>query len=237
MNTVAQKPKTCPSHIKCCRVTIEALSAAFFAPGYNNEGCASLPVPPPSAIQGLIAAATGNPKENGFSAGWMMTSHSVYEDYEKIVPARRTPKADDFEPFRNGYRLMRTPVKRKYLIEPRLTLYVEKRLAKSLFTPYHTLRLGRSQDLAWVTDIEDVLLESVSEGEVEGVVIPFPLPIGGMVSFIWLVPSSASGYGQRRWRDPKPHAFLTKAQQLRGLQGMSFYRDATTGKSVPFYEL
>jgi CRISPR-associated protein Cas5t len=236
-NLGSKEMATWPARLECQRVTIEALSAAFFAPGYNNEGCASLPVPPPSAIQGLVAAATGNSTINGFYAGWMMTFYSIYEDYEKIIPARRAPNAGDFEPYRTGYRLNRTPVKRKYLIEPRLTLYLERALAEAISAPYHTLRLGRSQDLAWVSSSEEIVLEATDEGEVQGVVVPFPLPVGGMASFLWVVPSSAGGYDRRQWHNPQPHAFLTKAQHLRGLQGKAFYRDAATGKTMPFYLL
>lgn len=133
--------------MRCVRVTIEALSAAFFPPGYNNDGCKSLPVPPPSAIQGLLSAATGQQEQNIW-AGWTMKSYSAYQDYEKIVPARRKPTTEDFEYYRSGYRLVRTPVKRTFLIEPRLTLYVEERIASALRCPFYTLRLGRSQDLA-----------------------------------------------------------------------------------------
>jgi CRISPR-associated protein Cas5t len=220
--------------MECLRVTIHALSAAFFAPGYNNEGCASLPVPPPSAIQGLVSAAAGK-QERSFQAGWRMEFQSYYEDYEKIVPARRSPAEDDYEPYRNGYRLVRTPVKRKYLIEPCLTLYTERRFARAFLAPYHTLRLGRTQDLAWVSEVRCVKLEPVTEANVQGVVIPFPLPAGGMASFLWAVPETAIGYGERQWLRPKPFAFLSKNQRLTGLS--NFYLDPETNLAVPFYKL
>lgn len=219
------------------RVKVEALSAAFFAPGYNNDGCKSLPVPPPSAIQGLIAAATGNPDESGFRAGWRFEFFDVYEDFEKIVPARRSPGFDDFEPYRTGYRLIRTPVKRRYLIEPRLTLYVEERFADALCAPHHTLRLGRSQDLAWVSSVELATLELIEAADVQGVVVPFPPPLGALASFLWNVPGKASGYGRREWREPRPHAFLTRKQSVRGLNGRNFYLDPQAGLAIPLYEL
>jgi CRISPR-associated Cas5-like protein len=221
--------------VDCVRVVIEALSAAFFAPGYNNEGCASLPVPPPAAVQGLIAAATGNVNEHGFKAAWMMHFSSLYEDYEKIVPARRDPAMEDFEPYRTGYRLVRTPVRRKYLIEPRLILYVEERLAVALCMPHHSIRLGRSQDLAWVSDTLPVKLEPVSESDVQGVVVPFQIPEGGMASFLWVIHDSAEGYDERNWINPRAYAFLSKRQRLRGLT--NFYRDPELGLAVPLYEL
>lgn len=220
--------------MECLRITVEALSAAFFAPGYNNEGCASLPVPPPATIQGLVSAVTGL-QERGFRAGWRMEFHSLYEDYEKIVPARRSPNTDDFESYRTGYRLARTPVKRKYLIEPRLTLYTERRFENAFHAPYHTLRLGRSQDLAWVSDITHVTLRPVTEANVHGIVVPFPIPIGGMASFLWAVPETGEGYGERVWVKPKPFAFLSKPQHLTNLS--EFYLDSDTSYAVPFYTL
>lgn len=223
--------------LSLCRVQIEAFSAAFFAPGYNNDGCKSLPVPPPSAIQGLIAAATGNPNEGGFQAGWRFEFFSDYEDFEKIVPSRRKPEAADFESYRTGYRLNRTPVKRRYLIEPRLTLYVEERLANALLAPHHTLRLGRTQDLAWVANTEKATLESTDAAQVQGVVVPFPPPAGALASFLWNVPSKASGYGERQWSQPQPHAFLVAKQSVRGLGQRNFYLDVQTQLAVPIYEL
>jgi CRISPR-associated Cas5-like protein len=213
--------------VDCVRVTIEALSAAFFAPGYNNEGCASLPVPPPAAIQGLIAAATGDPNEHGFKAAWMMHFSSFYEDYEKIVPARREPVVEHFEPYRSGYRLVRTPVRRKYLIEPRLMLYVEERLATALCSPYYSIRLGRSQDL--------VNLEQVTEADVQGVVVPFQSSEAGMASFLWVVHDSAEGYDERKWLNPRAYAFLSRRQRLKGL--MNFYMDPDLQLAVPVYQL
>lgn len=225
------------SQICLHRVRVEALSAAFFAPGYNNDGCKSLPVPPPSAIQGLIAAATGNPGETGFQAAWRFEFFADYEDFEKIVPARRSPGVDDFEPYRTGYRLIRTPVKRRYLVEPRLTLYVEERFADALRAPHHTLRLGRSQDLAWVSSVEPSTLESTEAADVQGIVVPFPPPQGALASFLWNVSGKASGYDRREWREPRPHAFLTKRQSLSGLGGRDFYLDPQAGLAVPLYEL
>lgn len=220
--------------MECLRVIIQAQSAAFFAPGYNNEGCVSLPVPPPSAIQGLVSASTGK-QERNFQAGWRMEFHSYYEDYEKIVPARRAPAEDNFEPYRKGYRLVRTPVKRRYLIEPQLTLYTEVRFEDAFRSPHYSLRLGRSQDLAWVSEVRRLVLEPVTEADVLGVVIPFPLPAEGMASFLWAVPETAQGYDERSWIRPKPFAFLKKRQRLTGLS--NFYVDPETMLAVPFYKL
>jgi len=223
--------------LSICRVEIEALSAAFFAPGYNNDGCKSLPVPPPSAIQGLIAAATGNASETGFQVGWRFDFFADYEDFEKIVPSRRAAKEEHFESYRTGYRLNRTPVKRRYLIEPRLTLYVESRLANALLAPYHTLRLGRTQDLAWVAKVENVTLEPTDASPVQGIIVPFPPPQGSLASFLWNVPAKATGYGERQWSQPRPHAFLTAKQSVRGVGDRNFYLDPQAGLAVPLYEL
>lgn len=219
------------------RITIEALSAAFFAPGYNNDGCRSLPVPPPSAIQGMIAAATGNPHESDFQAGWRFDFFAEYEDFEKIVPARRSPDIADFESYRTGYRLNRTPVKRRYLIQPRLTLYVEERLAQALSAPHHTLRLGRTQDLAWVTSSEKITLEATDAAQVQGIVVPFPLPRGALTSFLWNVSGKATGYGNRQWTEPRPHAFLTQKQPVHDLGGRNFYLDPEAQLAIPLYQL
>ena len=223
------------------RVTIEALSAAFFAAGYNNESCTSLPVPPPSAIQGLVAAAVGDPNLQNFAAGWHFRFASIYKDYEQIVPARtslkETPSETDVEPWRGGYRAKRTPVSRSYLIEPRLTLYLSADLAEAFLAPFYTLRLGRSQDLAWVSAIDEVEVTAVDEAEIQGVVIPFPPPIGCSVSMLWGVPATGSGYGERNWQRQAPYAFIREKNFCRGLKSRGFYFDAEQNLAFPIHQL
>lgn len=223
--------------MKCFRVTIESLSAAFYAPGYSNDGCVSLPIPPHSAIQGLLASATGNPYESNIYAGWMMRYTSLFEDYEKIIPARRVPNKNDFEEFRSGYRLIRTPLRRTYLIEPKLFLYVDEKYIRALKSPYYTLRLGRSQDIAWVSEVKTIELNKVQEAEIEGVILPFPLPNNSLASFIWAIPEKSKGYSNRNWINPKPYAFLTKRQKINISEEVSLYLDSELNLAIPFYKL
>ena len=223
------------------RVTIKALSAAFFAAGYNNESCASLPVPPPSAIQGLVAAAVGDPQLQNFIAGWHFRFTSIYKDYEQIVPARRyvkeTASETDVEPWRDGYRVKRTPVFRSYLIEPRLSLYLHSDLAKAFRAPFYTLRLGRSQDLAWVSAIDEVQVYLVDEAEIEGVVVPFPPPQGCGVTMLWGVPATGSGYGERQWQNPTPYVFVRDRSRCSGLKERRFYLDSQQNCAFPLHQL
>lgn len=223
------------------RVTIEALSAAFYAAGYNNESCVSLPVPPPSAIQGIVAAAVGEPNFQNFRAGWHFRATSIYKDYEQIVPARRslreTPSETDVEPWRDGYRVKRTPVSRSFLIEPRLCLYLPSEIAIAFRAPFYTLRLGRSQDLAWVSAIDEVQVSLVDEAEIEGVVIPFPPPQGCGVTMLWGVPATGFGYGQRQWQNPKPYAFVRNRNRCRGLKARQFYLDSQQNCAFPLHQL
>lgn len=224
-----------PAVIRCWHVQIGAMTAAFYAPGYSGDGCSSLPVPPPSAIQGLVSAAFGH-SANGLLAGWRLRSAGHGFDYEKIVPARSQPGPEDFESYRAGYRLTRTPVTRGYLIEPVLSLYLTAEETGAAFrAPHHTLRLGRSQDLAWVMSVRQTEVRRVSSADVEGVVLPLPLPAGGVASFLWAVPSTGFGYWERTWAAPRPHAFLAARQHLTDLPAT--YVDPDVGLGVPFYEL
>ena len=223
------------------RVTIEALSAAFFAAGYNNESCTSLPVPPPSAIQGLVAAAVGDPNLQNFVAGWQFRFSSIYKDYEQLVPARRslkeTAKETDVEPWRDGYRAKRTPVSRSYLIEPRLYLYLDAKLACAFRAPFYTLRLGRTQDLAWVSAIDEIQVSKVDEAVIEGVVTPFPPPDGCSITMLWGVPATSFGYGERQWQKPAPYAFVRDKNHCRGLKKREFYLDAEQNRAFPMHQL
>lgn len=219
------------------RITLCARTGSFFPPGNNGDGCVSLGVPPPAAIQGLISAAVGQ-DVSGVIAGWCMVCSGLYSDYEKIVPARRKPAEDHFESFGNGYRLIRTPVKRSILIEPKLTLYVPEYLMEAFRHPYYTLSLGRSQDIAWVENIAITHvqpLEDTEEAEVEGIICPFPLPSGSIAGTIWLLHTHACGFGDRIWSDPFPFAILEKRQRIRGMANLHI--DMETGCTVPFYEV
>jgi CRISPR-associated protein Cas5t len=128
-------------------------------------------------------------------------------------------------------------VRRKYLIEVKLFLYIEKKFIPALQSPHHTLRLGRSQDIAWISSITPVELQQVKEAEVEGIIIPFPLPSKSITSFIWAIPEKSSGYDERNWQNPKPYAFLSKRQHILVENELSLFLDPEISLAIPFYTI
>jgi len=220
------------------RIILHARTGSYFPPGNNGDGSVSLSVPPPSAIQGLISAVTGE-DISGISVGWCMKCSGIMVDYEKIVPARKKPKAEDFESYSTGYHLVRTPIKRTILVDPILMLYVPNYLEQSFRHPYYGLKMGRSQDIAWIDSIcPNVIMKQIKTDEyteVEGIVCPFPIPHGGIAGAIWLMHRKSSGFEQRSWSNPSPFVILEKRQIIRGLANM--YMDIETGLSIPMYEL
>ncbi|MCL6534208.1 MAG: type I-B CRISPR-associated protein Cas5b [Armatimonadetes bacterium] len=166
--------------LKGIRVVITAYTASFCAPGMLGYQL-TLPVPPLSAIYGLLSAAAGrwvapNKVEwlaYRFEYEWKAT------DLETIITfERKTP--DDIPTFAG-----RNVIKREFLSNPRLTLYLPECWEQFLRRPRYSLLLGRTQDVACVESIEPVQLQPVDEGMLSGVLLPWEVIQRGNVD-AWL---------------------------------------------------
>jgi len=180
--------------MRLLHVSIRAWTATFRLPLlYSGTGLTS-PLPPYSTILGLIGATVGReimPKETkiGFifkSAGTAIdleTTQRLYVDKKgKLKPNKETGIA-----------------KRQFHIKPELELYLDNLSFKKAFEyPANSLCLGRSQDLAWVLNVNEVEADSVSEGIIRGTLIQFPEP--NAAGLILLLPDyfDNSDYGYTR---------------------------------------
>jgi len=150
------------------RVVITAYSASFCAPGMLGYQL-TLPVPPLSAIYGLLSAAAGRwvaPNE----VEWL-AYRFVYEgkatDLEAIITFERR-RPDDTPTFAG-----RNVIKREFLTNPRLTLYLPSSWEQPFRRPRYSLLLGRTQDVACVESIEPAQLQPVADGMLSGVLLPW----------------------------------------------------------------
>jgi len=67
--------------------------------------------------------------------------------------------------------------KRQFHVRPTLDLYLDNTTLRASFDlPANVPCLGRSQDLAWITLVEEIGAEPRAAGIVRGTLVPFPQP-------------------------------------------------------------
>jgi CRISPR-associated protein Cas5t len=150
------------------RAVITAYTASFCAPGMLGYQL-TLPVPPLSAIYGLLSAAAGRwvaPNEVEWLA-YRFEYGGKATDLETIITFERK-KPDDTPTFAG-----RNVIKREFLTMPRLTLYLPDCWEQFMRRPRYSLLLGRTQDVACVEAIESVQLQQVAKGMLSGVLLPW----------------------------------------------------------------
>lgn len=153
------------------RIDIRAYTASFRVPGMMGYQVTS-PVPPPATIYGLLAAANGrevDPCETWVAYRFEYTA--LARDLEKIIIYGKSgPQWDN---------LLGAPktnvLTREFIFEPHLILYVQPgRAAEAFHRPRYPLLLGRSQDVAYVEQMGEAILDPMDEADVAGILVPFP---------------------------------------------------------------
>jgi CRISPR-associated protein Cas5t len=146
--------------IPAVHVHIEGYTA-FFRIVWSISGTQlTVPCPPYSTLLGLISCCAGKVVTPEVTRiGYEFTSVSENEELERT---------DRFE-YSNGRLKAHTGgkyiVKRRVLYKPKLDLYVTNLSLEDVFKhPVGTPKLGRSQDLCWITKVEPVTLTLVSSG-------------------------------------------------------------------------
>ncbi len=133
--------------MRLLRVTISAWTASFRHPSFMIGFQPTLPIPPLSTVFGLISAAAGKPitpKETPL--GFFFSSEGMGVDLERII---------EIEP---GKTSKSNILRREFLFNPKLTLYVDLKLKAAFQQPKYPLLLGRSSDLAKVDELKEVEL-------------------------------------------------------------------------------
>ncbi|WP_202320533.1 type I-B CRISPR-associated protein Cas5b [Archaeoglobus neptunius] len=149
------------------RVKLKAWTASFRYPTFQSGYQPTLPVPPPSTIQGILSAAKGETvylSELPF-LGYIFKSNGLGVDLERIY-ALGKPETDI--------------VKREFLYDAELFLYLPDEWTEFFKKPRYQLLLGRSSDLATVDEIKRIKLEE-RESIICGTVVPVSLGIPGIV--------------------------------------------------------
>ena len=150
--------------MKVIRVHITGWVASFRNPLFISGFQPTLPLPPLSALYGLLTAAKGD---------WV-TPHDVTIGFV----FQSTGKAVDLETvyeFAGKLDAKSNINRREFLVDPELYLYTPEMWVKETFEhPRYPLLLGRSSDLATVKSIDEIELQNVSETTYQDTLLPFP---------------------------------------------------------------
>jgi CRISPR-associated protein Cas5t len=169
--------------VRSFRVSLNGWTASFRHPQLVTGMQPTLPLPPPSTIYGLVAAAAGrwvDPKECRLA--YVFKSNGRARDLETIYQFSKSSSARS------------TVVLREWLADWRLWLYFSERSwAEAFGEPVFPLTLGRQQELAHVE--VDAGGSVVREAELkqaptilQGTAVPFPiLEAAGLVMALPLV--------------------------------------------------
>lgn len=134
-----------------------------------------LPVPPPSTVRGLLAAATGETVEDlplGMAA-WSQGSGIDAETYHPIAADGSNPAAAGRVRAGKGGMTIRD---RPFLADVHLTVWLPdpegRRIARALRRPVWPLRLGRSQDIVHPLSIRPTTLTAAPQARVDHALAP-----------------------------------------------------------------
>ncbi len=163
------------------RITVEAPVCSFRQPHFVVGRQLSFHMPPPSTIYGHVASALGIlPDPASFRFAYAFTSRAHGEDLEHQhvlraggPPTKFTAKGETWTTsvgYDSGVQLAR----RGFLFDAHLELYLDRPDWETSFrAPAFAVVLGRSQDLATVTDVSTVELQRGDSYYFEDTILPF----------------------------------------------------------------
>lgn len=150
--------------VLCVHITgwVSSFRNPLFISGFQP----TLPLPPLSAIYGLLTAATGDwVTPHDAAIGFVFHSQGKAVDLETIYE------------FGGKLDAKSNINRREFLVQPELYLYTPEMWLREAFErPRYTLLMGRSSDLATVKSIDEIELESRLETTYQDTIIPFPDP-------------------------------------------------------------
>jgi len=162
--------------MKVLRVHITGWVTSFRNPLFISGFQPTLPMPPLSAIYGLLTAAKGDwVTPYDAAIGFVFQSRGKAVDLETVYEFKGKPKPNIKEIELTGVKSNIN--RREFLVEPELYLYTPDMWLRDAFErPRYTLLLGRSSDLATVKSIAEIELESKPETTYRDTLLPFPDP-------------------------------------------------------------
>ena len=150
--------------MKVLRVHIIGWVSSFRNPLFISGFQPTLPLPPLSAIYGMLTAAKGEwVTPHDTSIGFVFRNKGKAVDLETVYE------------FAGKLNAKSNINRREFLVDPELYLYIPEMWLKEAFKrPRYPLLLGRSSDLATVESIAEIELESRTETTYQDTLLPFP---------------------------------------------------------------
>ncbi|WP_299526185.1 type I-B CRISPR-associated protein Cas5b [uncultured Methanobrevibacter sp.] len=184
--------------MKYLRILIEGWTASFRYPAFISGFQPTLPVPPLSTIYGLLSAAKGElvtPDET--NVGFVFSYESKAVDLETIYELKGLKGNKS------------NVVKREFLFNPRLYLYLDNLEFKKYFkNPTYPILLGRSSDLAIISEIKEVEMEIKNDVKLGKTILPFG--IDEAFGIIQALPTYFSDSIPRKALGTKPFLLMDK---------------------------
>lgn len=184
--------------MKYLRILIEGWTASFRYPAFISGFQPTLPVPPLSTIYGLLSAAKGElvtPDET--NVGFVFDYDAKAVDLETIYELK-------------GLKGNKSNVaKREFLFNPSLYLYTDDLEFKKYFkNPAYPILLGRSSDLAIISEIKEIEMEKKNNVKLGKTILPFG--IGGAFGIIQALPTHFSDSIPRKAIGTKPYLLMNQ---------------------------
>ena len=152
--------------MRVLRIHITGWVSSFRNPLFISGFQPTLPLPPLSALYGLLSAAKGDwVTPHDAAIGFVFKSGGKAVDLETVYE------------FGGKLDAKSNVNRREFLVQPELYLYTPEMWIREVFErPHYSLLMGRSSDLATVKSIDEVQLQSKSETTYQNTVLPFPDP-------------------------------------------------------------
>lgn len=184
--------------MKYLRILIEGWTASFRYPAFISGFQPTLPVPPLSTIYGLLSAAKGElVTPNETNVGFVFTSDAKAVDLETVYELK-------------GLKGNKSNVaKREFLFNPSLYLYIDNLEFKKYFkNPTYPMLLGRSSDLAIISEIKEIDLEMKNNVKLGKTILPFGTD--GAFGVIQALPTHFSDSIPRKAIGTKPYLLMNQ---------------------------
>ena len=150
--------------MKVIRIHITGWVSSFRNPLFISGFQPTLPLPPLSALYGMLTAAKGDwVTPHDAAIGFVFQSGGKAVDLETVYE------------FGGKLDAKSNVNRREFLVQPELYLYTPEMWLREAFErPHYPLLMGRSSDLATVKSIDEVELEHKSETTYCNTILPFP---------------------------------------------------------------
>ena len=162
--------------LRVLRVELEAPVCSFRYPHFLVGRQLTFEMPPPATIFGHVASAVGewpDPASFRFAYRFSVTGKGEDLENQQIVIPGSGKFSVDGQTYAKTLDATVQPVRREFLLGVHLTLYLDRLdLAEAFLQPRFPVVLGRSQDLACYTKIEEVTLEQSDRGYFAETILP-----------------------------------------------------------------